>query len=638
MYKLFNSQLKKQKLSFYKLFFIFLIPCNSFAQPVINNFLPRSGPIGTTVIISGNNFDPVPVNNNVFFGGVKATVSAATLTSLTVTVPTSATYDPIAVTVNQLTGYSAMPFITTFGCGNPLTPVSFSPGIKFPTTGASWHFARGDLDGDGKPDLVYGDWYSNIVSVYRNTSVPGNISMATRIDLITGTHPDDVVICDFNADGKPDMVTVNTQGALTDNISVFKNTSTTGNISFEPNFNLASGLLQGDKLATGDIDGDGKPDLIISYGEYQKFSILRNTSINGMISFDPPLIVSITAPAKPGFITASDIDGDGKLDIAFNTSYNNLYVLRNTSIGSIISFAPEIELATGKNPLGILSTDIDGDNKPDILTANSNDTTISVFRNTSTPGNISFAPIFNYSVAPGAPRDIAVDDADGDGKPDIITTSSGLLLVIKNNSSIGTLSFAPKQIYGISNGPANVSAVDIDGDGKTDIIGGLSRSAANGGGIAILQNQLCIQIPFCPGGNNSMLSSLTGTFYQWQVNTGTGYTNLSNDSHYANVNSNLLQLTNIPSSWYGYKYRCVVDGNNSAELKILFIDQWTGAVSTAWEDPLNWSCNAVPDNFTDVYIQSGNVVLSSTTTVGSLTTSLGVHITVVAGNVLTVLH
>jgi len=637
MHKLYNFLLKEQQLSFYKLVFIFLIPCNSFAQPVINNFLPRSGPIGTTVIISGNNFSPVPANNVVFFGGVKATVSAATLTSLTVTVPPSATYDPIAVTVNQLTGYSAMPFITTFGCGNPLTPVSFSPGIKFPTTGASWHFARGDLDGDGKPDLAYGDWYSNIVSVYRNTSVPGNISMATRIDLITGTHPDDVVICDFNADGKPDMVTVNTQGALTDNISVFKNTSTTGNISFDPNFNLASGLLQGDKLATGDIDGDGKPDLIVSYGESQKFSILKNTSMNEVISFAPPLIVNIAAGVEPGFITASDIDGDGKLDIAFNAYYNTLYVLRNTSTGSIISFAPEIELETGKFPLGIVSTDIDGDTKPDILTANSSDTTISVFRNTSTPGNISFAPIFNYSVAPGKPRDLAVDDADGDGKPDIITTSSGLLLVIKNNSSIGTLSFAPAQKYTISNVPVNVNTADIDGDSKTDILGGLG-SSTNGGGILILQNQLCIQIPFCPGGNNSLPSPLTGTSYQWQVNSGSGYANLSNDSHYANVNSNLLQLTNIPSSWYGYKYRCVVDGNNSAELKILFINQWTGAVSTAWEDPLNWSCNAVPDNFTDVYIQSGNVVLSSTTTVGSLTTSPGVHVTVVAGNILTVLH
>ena len=59
-------------------------------QPTITSVAPIAGPIGTSVSISGTNFNPVPANNIVFFGGVRANVTAATTTSLTVTIPTGA--------------------------------------------------------------------------------------------------------------------------------------------------------------------------------------------------------------------------------------------------------------------------------------------------------------------------------------------------------------------------------------------------------------------------------------------------------------------------------------------------------------------------------------------------------------------
>ena len=64
----------------------FLTSANVVAQPVIISFSPTSGPIGTTVIITGTNFNATAVNNVVYFGAVKATVTAATTTSLNVTV------------------------------------------------------------------------------------------------------------------------------------------------------------------------------------------------------------------------------------------------------------------------------------------------------------------------------------------------------------------------------------------------------------------------------------------------------------------------------------------------------------------------------------------------------------------------
>ena len=64
-----------------------------------------SGPVGTAVTIAGNNFSTVAADNIVYFGAVQAFVTAATTTSLTVKVPTGATYQPITVTTNRLVAY-----------------------------------------------------------------------------------------------------------------------------------------------------------------------------------------------------------------------------------------------------------------------------------------------------------------------------------------------------------------------------------------------------------------------------------------------------------------------------------------------------------------------------------------------------
>src|SRR5471030_1472542 len=76
--------------------------------PTITSFTPASGPVGTSVTITGTNFNATAANNIVFFGATMATVTAASTTSLTVTVPAGATYQPISVLngATALTGYS----------------------------------------------------------------------------------------------------------------------------------------------------------------------------------------------------------------------------------------------------------------------------------------------------------------------------------------------------------------------------------------------------------------------------------------------------------------------------------------------------------------------------------------------------
>ena len=140
--------------------------------PSITSFTPTSGPIGTTVTITGTNFDATPANNIVYFGATRATVTSATATQLTVTVPVGATYQPITVQVAGLTGFSSKPFVVTFAGGGSIDACSFAPRIDYATIGITPGLeatgAVADIDGDGKTDVLVSNRENKFFSVYRN--------------------------------------------------------------------------------------------------------------------------------------------------------------------------------------------------------------------------------------------------------------------------------------------------------------------------------------------------------------------------------------------------------------------------------------------------------------------------------------
>ena len=152
----------------------------SFAQvPTIASFTPASGPVGTTVTITGTNFSATPANNIVYFGATQATVSAATITQLTVTVLIGATYPPITVLTNGLLAYSSVPFVVTFiGMMPGIDANSFSAKVDFTTGTNPYSVSIGDLDGDGKANVAVVNYTTGTVSVFRNTGSAGSISYA----------------------------------------------------------------------------------------------------------------------------------------------------------------------------------------------------------------------------------------------------------------------------------------------------------------------------------------------------------------------------------------------------------------------------------------------------------------------------
>ncbi|HSQ44590.1 MAG TPA: hypothetical protein VLM16_06310, partial [Ginsengibacter sp.] len=142
----------------------------------------------------------------------------------------------------------------------------------------------------------------------------------------------------------------------------------------------------------------------------------------------------------------------------------------------------------------------------------------------------------------------------------------------------------------------------------------------------------------CPGGSTTLSINLSGITYQWQVDTGSGFTDIVDDSNYTGSNTVDLHLNNISSAWYGYQYRCVVDTSISNPVILKFTNTWTGAIDTSWENPANWSCGELPDANTDVIINAGTVIVNSNPNIRSLTLGTGVNFTVNPNFIFTINH
>lgn len=128
----------------------------------------------------------------------------------------------------------------------------------------------------------------------------------------------------------------------------------------------------------------------------------------------------------------------------------------------------------------------------------------------------------------------------------------------------------------------------------------------------------------CPGENILCRAATTGTFYQWQEDNGTGYVNIVNGTRYSGTNTASLQLINLPTSFSGYKYRCVTDGVGGSANTVRFTNRWNGNSSTNWFVPANWSCGLVPDQYTDVIV-SGELTNYPFINANTAVKSIGVY-------------
>ncbi len=460
---------------------VFLPNSTLIGQPNITSFTPQSGSIGTSVIINGTGFSAGIINNKVYFGAVKGQIINATTTSITVKVPIGATYKPISVITNGLSAFSGVPFNITFSSAPTFNTTSFGNRSDFASGNYPRNISIGDLDGDGKADLASVNNNGNNVSIYRNTSSPGTLSLLPPIFLPTNNGPFGENLTDIDGDGKLDLI-VNCYSSSS--FSIFRNTSSVGNISFATAFTLAANQNTY-WIDFADFDNDGKPELISFNQNSDSYSIFKNTSTAGNISFLPR--ADFPLGFRPGGGCVGDFDNDGKMDFAVTGMTSNVVgVARNISAGTGLTFAPLKLYTTATQPFNVTIGDLDADGKTELIVPNASSTSISIFKNNSVVGTISFAPKLDFSTTSGQPLYASVSDLDGDGKIDIAVANfnSSTVSVFKNQSTTGNIALVPNVQYATGSFCRSVPLGDIDGDGRPDIVS--SNSLSND--ISILRN------------------------------------------------------------------------------------------------------------------------------------------------------
>lgn len=438
--------------------------------PTVSSFTPASGAAGSSVTITGTNFSTTPADNTVYFGASKANVTASTATTITATVPSGATFQPISVMVNGRTAYSRSPFVLTFPGGQDIVAATFSPKVDFGTGAVVSSATAADFNADGKPDIAASntDLSDNSISVLRNTSSGGTIAFATKVDFSVGASPQGVSVADFDGDGKQDMCVANFNS---NSVSVLRSTTVPGSstISFAAKADFSTGSTP-IRTAVADFDGDGRVDIVSVNPAGLSISVLRNTSSGpGNISFAAK--VDFTTPTDTKGIAVGDLDGDGKTDIATSsTNGNAVSVFRNTSTSGSVTFATRLDYIM-TIPEMIAIGDLDGDAKLDLAVVSYTGGYVSVFRyNGSGPGNISYAAKVDFTIVPN-PYSVGIADLDGNGKLDLAVGYGSALALFKNTSTgAGNVSFSLPVSYASADIVGTITGVDIDGDNRQDLV------------------------------------------------------------------------------------------------------------------------------------------------------------------------
>jgi hypothetical protein len=137
---------------------------------------------------------------------------------------------------------------------------------------------------------------------------------------------------------------------------------------------------------------------------------------------------------------------------------------------------------------------------------------------------------------------------------------------------------------------------------------GLGTYYLHGGNAALYQQADTAVV--CPGSNTafSIKNAGAGYTYQWQVDSGSGYTNIQDDGIYSGSGTTMLILVSPPDNYYGYRYRCVAtDGVvtvNSPAQFLRFQIVWQGNTDNEFLNPFNYTCGIAPNQNIDVVIPS----------------------------------
>ncbi len=360
---------------------------------------------------------------------------------------------------------TAPPIPPTAGCAFPsLIPTSFAVGLT-PT-----NMAVGDFNNDSKPDLVVTNQVSNDVSILINT---GNGTFATQTTIVSGgTNPYDVAVGLFNNDANEDLAVINSGS---NSVSIFLGI---GNGTFGAPVNFVTGPSP-ISIEVGDFNNDNKRDLAIAnFGGFFSGSVSLLFG-NGSGGFSLP--TTLRTATQPAFVKVGNFNNDSAQDLAIANFGANLVSVYfgNGSGGFILS---QNLVAGGLNgPVSIEASNVVGDSNPDLIVANYNGNSVSVF--TGSANGVFFNS--GGGIGNGAnPISVTTADILGDGINRIAFAASGTNQVnVATSGSTGNF-----QQYPVGQNPNAVVRADFNGDGKVD----LATANSSSNDVTLLTNSCVV--------------------------------------------------------------------------------------------------------------------------------------------------
>jgi FG-GAP-like repeat/FG-GAP repeat len=316
--------------------------------------------------------------------------------------------------------------------------------------------AAGDLDGDGRLDLVCAAPGDRRISV----NLQRNYGWTASAPLQLPIEPHLVALADLDQDRHLDVVATahdsgNVWAWLGDGTGRFSPADGSPFTAFVRDRPHNHGLV------VGDVDGDGDPDVVVTDQDGRSASVLLTDG--KILRTTPDSPIDLGGQSYPPAL--GDMDGDGRLDlVAPLVGGNAIALLRGDGRGGF-QHVPGSPRPTGlARPYAVALGDLDGNRTLDVVVIHDDTDRITVWL-TSDGGKLSPAPDSPLPLGRRVGTRVKLADVDRDGHLDLVAAGSGSAVVARGDGRGG---FAP---YWAEPAGESWSAIagDFDGDGRLDL-------------------------------------------------------------------------------------------------------------------------------------------------------------------------